>query len=78
MLGYLTLRALAAYASISVRSLRNHLAAPVHPLPHYRIGGKLLVTRQDYDAWAQAYRHAGGLGALEARIAGRLGRRRRL
>jgi hypothetical protein len=49
---FLALKALASYSGLSVRTLRTLLTAPSHPLPHYRIGGKLLVRRGEYDAWA--------------------------
>jgi hypothetical protein len=32
------------------------LVHPVHSLPYYRIGGKVLVRRSDYDAWAARFR----------------------
>ncbi|WP_447975373.1 helix-turn-helix domain-containing protein [Nitrospira sp. Kam-Ns4a] len=53
---YLDLRALAAYASCSVRWLRARLADAAHPLPHYRIGRKLLVKREEFDVWIARYR----------------------
>jgi hypothetical protein len=53
---YLPLRALAKYSGLSVRSLRSHLTGRAHPLPHYRIGGKILVRRSDYDAWVTQFR----------------------
>jgi hypothetical protein len=53
---YLPLRKLAAYAGLSLRTLRSHLASGSHPLPHYRIGGKILVRRCDYDRWAVQFR----------------------
>jgi hypothetical protein len=56
---FLPLKALAAYSGLSVRTLRTLLAAPAHPLPCYRIGGKLLVRRSEYDAWAVHYRRVG-------------------
>jgi hypothetical protein len=56
---FLPMRALATYSGLSVRTLRALLTAPAHPLPCYRIGGKLLVRRSDYDAWAARYRHVG-------------------
>lgn len=56
---FLSLKALAAYSGLSVRTLRTLLTAPTHPLPHYRIGGKLLVRRSEYDAWAARYRQVG-------------------
>ena len=56
---FLSLRALASYACVSVRKLREHLDDPTHPLPHYRIGGKIVVRRSEFDAWMAAYRQVG-------------------
>jgi len=42
-----------------VRKLRDYLDEPGHPLPCYRIGGKILVRRSDYDAWAARFRQVG-------------------
>jgi hypothetical protein len=56
---YLTLRALANYSGLSARKLRDLLKDPAHPLPCFRIGGKLLVRRSDYDTWAARYRQVG-------------------
>jgi hypothetical protein len=53
---YLPLKALAAYAGLSVRTLRTYLTDPVQPLPFYRIGVKILVRRSDFDAWARRFR----------------------
>ena len=56
---YLGLRALAGYSGLSVRKLRDLLIDPAHPLPCYRVGGKILVRRSEYDAWAARYRQIG-------------------
>jgi hypothetical protein len=56
---YLPLKALSGYCGISVRKLREFLDDPVRPLPCYRIGGKLLVRRSEFDAWIAAYRQRG-------------------
>ena len=56
---FLSLKALAAYSGLGVRTLRAYLSDITHPLPCYRVGGKLLVRRSDYDAWAARYRHVG-------------------
>ena len=56
---FLSLRALATYSGLSVRTLRTFLTEPAHPVPHYRIGSKLLVRRSDFDAWATRYRRVG-------------------
>ncbi len=56
---FLDLRALAAYSSLSVRKLRDHLDDAGHPLPCYRVGGKILVRRSEFDAWISVYRQQG-------------------
>lgn len=56
---YLSLKALAAHSGLSVRKLREHLTAPPRPLPHYRIGAKIVVRRGEYDTWALRYRRVG-------------------
>lgn len=52
---YLDLRTLAAYSSCSIRWLRDRLVDQMHPLPHHRIGGKLLVKKNDFDRWMELY-----------------------
>lgn len=54
---YLPLIALAKYAGLGVRTLRGYLVHPVRPLPYFRIGGKILVRRSDFDAWAKQFQH---------------------
>ncbi len=56
---FLSLRALASYSGLSTRKLRDCLADPLHPLPHYRVGGKILVRRSEFDAWMVAHRQHG-------------------
>lgn len=56
---YLSITALAAYSGLSRRKLRELLKDPVRPLPHYRIGAKILVKRGEYDGWALHYRRVG-------------------
>lgn len=43
---FFPLKALASYSGMSQRKLRQHLEDPLHPLPCYRVGGKLLVRAQ--------------------------------
>jgi hypothetical protein len=52
----LQLKALAGYAGLSVRRLRQLLIDPFHPIPHYRLGGRILVRRSEFDTWLQHYR----------------------
>ena len=56
---FLSLRALAAYSGLGARKLRDYLTDPLHPLPCYRIGGKILVRRSEFDAWIARYRQLG-------------------
>lgn len=53
---YLSLKALAAYSGLSVRTLRGFIASSQQPLPHYRPGGKILVRRSEFDRWLSAFR----------------------
>lgn len=56
---YLSLtRGLPAYSGLSERTLRGYLTHAVHPLPCYRIGGKILVRRSEFDVWAQQFKNA--------------------
>lgn len=52
----LSLKALAAYSSLSERMLRGFLRAKDTPLPHFRIGSRILVRKSDFDRWLTAYR----------------------
>ncbi|QPD02711.1 MAG: DNA-binding protein [Candidatus Nitrospira kreftii] len=54
--GYFDLQALAAYSCCSVRWLRNRLVDHHQPLPHYRVGGKILVKREEFDRWMTTHR----------------------
>jgi excisionase family DNA binding protein len=56
---FLSLKALASYSGLSVRKLRDLLADPTSSVPHYRVGGKILVRRSEFDAWMQQYRPKG-------------------
>lgn len=53
---YYPLRRLSAYSGLSLRTLRKKIIDPVHPLPIFRICGKIVVRRSDYDAWALRFR----------------------
>jgi hypothetical protein len=53
---FLSLKALAGYSGFSVRKLREYLDDPAHPLSCYRVGGKILVRRSEFDGWIAAYR----------------------
>ena len=52
---YLDLKALSAYSSLSVRSLRSHVNDPIDPIPCFRIRRKTLVKRSDFDRWLKEH-----------------------
>ena len=56
---FLSLKALAEYSALSVRKLREYLDDPANPLPCYRVGGKIVVRRSEFDTWMQQYRARG-------------------
>jgi len=56
---HVKLKDLANYCAIGTRRLRDHLTDPGHPLPHFRVGGKILVRRSDFERWMVAYRRIG-------------------
>jgi hypothetical protein len=60
---YLSLRILAEYSSLSVRTLRSYLRRETAPLPHYQIEGKILVRRSEFDAWIARFRRSRGVAA---------------
>ena len=47
------------YADLSERKLREFLNHPTHPLPARLVGGKWLIAREDFDAWARSFPRAG-------------------
>jgi hypothetical protein len=61
---YFDLRSLAHYSSCSVRWLRDRLVDPVHPLPHHRVEGKILVKREHFDRWITDHRIIGPIDNL--------------
>ena len=54
--GYLTLKGLHEYSSLSVRTLQRACVDPIHPLPHFKLPNKILVRKSDFDAWVQRFK----------------------
>jgi hypothetical protein len=46
------------YADLGERTLRQFLSHPTHPLPARLVGGKWLIAREDFDAWARSFPRA--------------------
>jgi hypothetical protein len=64
---YLSLRALAGYSGLSVRKLHQLLAlSPAEALPCYRVNGKILVRRSEFDGWIAQYAARGRPSLVKA------------
>jgi excisionase family DNA binding protein len=62
---FLSVNGLAAYSSLSRRTLQNLLTDPLDPLPSYRVGAKILVRRSEFDAWMARRRNRKATAAAE-------------
>ena len=51
---YFDLRGLSAYSSMGVSTLRDYIRSG--DLPCFKIKGKILVKRSEFDAWLENYR----------------------
>lgn len=51
---YFDLRGLEGYSSIKVPTLRDHIRSG--SLPCFKVKGKILVKRSEFDAWLEGYR----------------------
>ena len=64
---YLTVTQAAAFASLSVRTIRSMLARDsVNALPCRRVGRKILIARHELIQYLDAYRVSGRPGVIEA------------
>jgi excisionase family DNA binding protein len=63
---YLSLAKLAEYSGLSRRTLRKFLDRnpPAQALPCYRLDGKVLVRRSDFDTFMEQYRTQGRPGLV--------------
>lgn len=52
---FLDLKAAAAYTSLSVRTLRDHIKKPGGP-PTYRLSKKILLKKTEVDAWLESFK----------------------
>ena len=53
---FINVETLAEWSSLSVRTLREHLADPVNPLPHYKIGGRILISWPEFKRWMEGFK----------------------
>lgn len=61
---YLGFQKLVTYSGLSERTLRRHFNDPDHPLPHHRVGGRVLVRKSEFDHWI---RQVDGRSAMRGR-----------
>ena len=50
---YFDLKGLSVYSAVSVGSLRDYVKTG---LPHFKLKGKILIKRSEFDAWLERYR----------------------
>lgn len=51
---FLDLRGLSTYSSLAVPTLREYLKRD--SLPHYKLRGKVLIKKSEFDHWLEKYR----------------------
>jgi excisionase family DNA binding protein len=51
---YFDLKGLSAYSALSVGTLRDHIRRG--NLPYFKVKGKILVKRSEFDQWIENYR----------------------
>jgi len=59
-----SLRGLAGYCCLSRRTLQDLVNDTSDPLPSYRVGGKILVRKSDFDRWITRRRNQKPLAAI--------------
>ncbi len=53
---YIDLNEASRRLSLSVRTLRNYIVDPIHPLPAYRLNGKILFAWGEVEQWLKQFR----------------------
>lgn len=53
---YLDLKTLSGHTCLSVRTIRDYLKDIDHPLPHFKLAGKILVRWSDFEEWISRYK----------------------
>lgn len=48
---YLSVAELVQYSGLSERTLRRSMHHPTHPLPTYRVRGRTLFLKSEFDHW---------------------------
>ena len=53
---YLDIKALSAYSSLSISTIRNYIADDDDPLPSFCIKRKILIKKSEFDRWMERHR----------------------
>ena len=51
---FFDLRGLSAYSAMAISTLRNFISSG--NLPAYKVGGKILIKKSEFDAWINIFR----------------------
>lgn len=57
---WFTVAELSTYSTLHQRTIRRHMASRTNPLPHHKVGGRVVIRKSEYDAWV-----CGGGGRAE-------------
>ena len=50
------LRGLSAYSALAVPTLRDYLRNGRNPIPYFKIKGKILIRKSEFDEWLETFR----------------------
>ena len=53
---YINVEICSEWSSLSVRTLREHLTDPVNPIPHYKVGGRILISWPEFKRWMESFK----------------------
>jgi excisionase family DNA binding protein len=53
---YLSVNDAAALLGVSAKTIDRGLKNPIRPLPHYRIGRRIIIDREELDRWVRSQR----------------------
>ena len=53
---YFDLPGLSSYCDLAVSTLRDYLRHGRNPIPYFKVKGKILVRKTEFDAWLEGFR----------------------
>ena len=59
---YFDLKGLSVYSAIAVGTIRDHIKT--RGLPNFKVAGKILVKRSEFDSWVEKYRSTKSLNHI--------------